>query len=625
MPTSTSRGVVSVPKLSYLPGLDGVRALAIIAVLLYHGGVSWLPGGFLGVDIFFVLSGYLITGLLLAELADKNSIDFGKFYSGRARRLVPAFLLMALVVVTYATFFMKDAVASTLRDLPWALGGLSNWWLVFHQQSYFEAMGRPLLLQHTWSLAVEVQFYLLWPLVLVFAFPRIGARGVRWLAIVCACVSFGIMYWLSTPFDTASSVSLSHMYFGTDSHSLGLFLGAALATLPLSSPARKEQIPQGLSIVIGAVVLAYVVLILHTVNESTGTLYQFGFPLASGMAVLLIALGSHPGLTIGRYLGVLPLRWIGERSYGMYLWHWPVFQATRPGLDFSLTGFPALVFRLLLTVIIAELSYRFVEMPVRRGSLKRLWARARSWNPGTFRWAAAGAFGIVIAVVAVEAKLAMGAIDANNASLLPYMTPVSLEPRVTMKAHPAHHSRSSRHALPPLTPARRALQTPAMLLGDSVLLGTSPYIAHRVNVFRVDAVVARQADATLVRVTQLAEAGKLPATMILNLGNNGTVEESQLRAMLRLLRGCKNVVVINARVPRPWQDDNDALMARVVPRFSNAVLANWYAASSGRPEFFGPDGVHPTQAGARAYADVVASAVVTSATRAKRVALAKRR
>ena len=592
-------------------------------MLFYHGGVTWLPGGFLGVDIFFVLSGYLITSILLGELSERNRIDFKKFYNGRARRLVPAFVLMAIVLVIYSTFFMKDAVATTLRDLPWALAGLINWWLVGHQQTYFEAMGRPLLLQHTWSLAVEVQFYLIWPLVLLFTIPHIGVRGVRWLAISCACISFGIMYWLSTPFDTASSVSLSHMYFGTDSHSLGLFLGAALATFRVPQAPRNERIPNGFSAIIAAVVLVYMVLILHTVNESTGNLYQFGFPLASAMAVLLIALASHPGLSIGRYLGILPLRWIGERSYGMYLWHWPIFQATRPGLDLSLIGLPALLFRLFLTIVIADLSYRFVEMPVRCGGLKRLWERARSWNPRTFRWAAAGAFCMVFALIGAEAKFAMGAIAENNASLLPYMTPVNLEPRVAMNAHPAgrHHHRLKHPGR--LGPARLALQTPAMLLGDSVLLGTSPYIAHRVNVFRVDAVVARQADATLTRITELEEAGKLPPTMILNLGNNGTVEESQLRAMLRLLRGCKNVIVINARVPRPWQDDNDALMARVVPKFSNAVLANWYAASAGRPDFFGPDGVHPTQAGARAYADVVASAVIRASTRPQKIALAK--
>ena len=624
MITSLSRAGFAVPKLAYLPGLDGVRAIAIFAVLFYHGGVTWQPGGFLGVDIFFVLSGYLITSILLGELSERGGIDFKKFYGGRARRLLPAFLLMAFVVVTYAAFFMKDAVATTWRDLPWALFGSSNWFYVFHAQNYFEAMGRPLLLQHTWSLAVEVQFYLIWPLVLLFVAPRMGLTGVRWLAISCACLSFGIMYWLSTPFDTASSVSLSHTYFGTDSHSLGLFLGAALATLPIASASHNEQIPKGLSVVIAVVVLTYMVSILHTVNESTGNLYQFGFPLASLMAVFLIALGSHPGLTVGRYLGVLPLRWIGERSYGMYLWHWPIFQGTRPGIDLALTGIPALLFRLFLTIVIADLSYRFVEMPVRRGGLKRLWERARAWNPSTFRWAAAGAFGLVIAVGAGEARLALGAIDANNASLLPYMTPVNLEPRIVRNAHPGqprhHRSKSPAH----LGPARLALQTPAMLLGDSVLLGTSPYIAHRVNVFRVDAVVARQADATLTRVTELEEAGKLPPTMILNLGNNGTVEESQLRAMLRLLRGCKSVIVVNARVPRPWQDDNDALMARVVPKYPNAVLANWYAASANRPDFFGPDGVHPTQAGARAYADVVASAVVSASVRSKRLAVLKR-
>ena len=228
---STPRdGLQSSARLSYLPALDGIRAIAIVAVLLYHGGVGWLSGGFLGVDVFFALSGYLITSLLIHQHVTGGRIDLRRFYHSRARRLLPALIVMLLVVATYSTLFMADSVASTWRDLPWVMNGLSNWWFVLNQQSYFESIGRPLLLQHTWSLAVEAQFYLIWPLVLLLALAALGTRGVGRIAWVCAAVSCGIMVAFGLHLDMAPSVAAGHMYFGTDTHSVGLFLGAALAT-----------------------------------------------------------------------------------------------------------------------------------------------------------------------------------------------------------------------------------------------------------------------------------------------------------------------------------------------------------------------------------------------------------
>jgi len=587
------------PRLTYLPGLDGLRAVAIVAVMLYHGATQLLPGGFLGVDVFFTLSGYLITSLLLAEFATSRRISLGKFYRSRARRLGPALVVMLFVVATYATLFMHDAVASTWRDLPWALNGLSNWWFVLHQQDYFESIGRPLLLQHTWSLAVEAQFYLVWPLVLLLVLPAFGTRSVRRIASVCAVISAASMFWLGSHFELASSRSISHMYFGTDTHSMGLFLGAVLATIWRPAAARQATAGRRAWLdAIGIVALVALGLVLHTVDGSTGHFMRIGFPIAGLLAVLLIFLSTYPGLRVGMLLGLRPLRWIGERSYGMYLWHWPVFQATRPGIDVRLPELADLVLRFALTAAIAEISYRYVEMPVRRGALERLWSRMRAWSPLKFRSVTVCAACSVFAVALAEGVLATRAISANAASLQPLVVPVDAAPAFAS----GQRTRASRRRS-----VLRPVQVPAMLLGDSIMLGTSQWIAHDVNVVRVDAAVSRQATAMLERTEELAEAGKLEPTMILNLGNNGTVDEPTLRAILHLLRRCAHVVIINASVPRPWQDENDALMARVVPAYPNAVLADWHAVAAGHPDYFGADGVHPNVLGARAYAALVAS------------------
>ena len=608
---STQPGLQSGARLSYLPALDGIRAIAIVAVLLYHGGVGWLSGGFLGVDVFFALSGYLITSLLIHQYVAGGRIDLRQFYHSRARRLLPALIVMLLVVATYSTLFMADSVASTWRDLPWVMNGLSNWWFVLNQQSYFESIGRPLLLQHTWSLAVEAQFYLIWPLVLLLALATLGTRGVGRIAWICAAVSCGIMVSFGLHLDAAPSLAVGHMYFGTDTHSVGLFLGAALATAWRPGARRNELavrtrwILELLSVAVPAAML----LTFCNVSESTGELYLVGFPVAGGLTVLLIVLATHPALHLGRCLAWRPLRWIGERSYGMYLWHWPIFQATRPGVDIGLSALPDLVLRVSLTALVAEASYRFIEMPVRRGALGRLWSRVRAWSPAKFRWVSVSAAAAVLAAGCTEAVLANRAISAYAASLAPLAVPVSAKPPA--RSAVGRHVRSAVKARS--ATAHTAANVPAMLVGDSVMLGVSSWIARQVNVVRVDAVVGRQATTTLDVVRRIVRDGAVQPTMIVDLGNNGTVDEPTLRSILSALKACEHVVVVNARVPRPWQDGNDALMARVVPLYPNAALADWYGASAHHLDFFAPDGVHPNVMGARVYAHAVVAAIDVTA------------
>ena len=214
---------------THIPAIDGLRALAVFAVVLYHLGISWIPGGFLGVDLFFVISGYVITRLILDSIESANGLDIKKFYAARIRRLFPGLIVLLIVTSVTIALFAPDAIRRFIKDVPYVLSGTNNWHLVALQQDYFQAIGRPPLLQHTWSLAVEFQFYLIWPIILFFIWRRFGKRVVRRAALLIATFSGTALFLFSLQADNATAGRISHIYFGTDTHSLGLFLGSALA------------------------------------------------------------------------------------------------------------------------------------------------------------------------------------------------------------------------------------------------------------------------------------------------------------------------------------------------------------------------------------------------------------
>ncbi|MDP9475509.1 MAG: acyltransferase [Actinomycetota bacterium] len=385
-------------RLPYRPGLDGLRALAVIAVLLYHAGLAWIPGGFLGVEVFFVISGYLITALLLAEWRGRGRIDLKSFWLRRARRLLPALYVLLVVTLAYAVVFLPGEVAGLRADALAAFGYVTNWYLVFGQESYFEAVGRPSLLKHLWSLAVEEQFYLLWPLIFAVGMgvgaTRLRARRTLTVAVTVAVASAVAMALLYVP-----GVDPSRIYYGTDTRATGLLFGAALAFL--WSPGEKYRpadtrhlrlgfprrgrfrrrwgwiVPTLLDL-LGIAALGGLVWFCLKLGEFQPFLYRGGFALVALMTAAAIMVVVHPHTRLGaRLLGWGPLRWVGERSYGIYLWHWPVFMVTRPGLDVPFDGMPLLALRLAATILLAHLSYEYVEAPIRRGALGRAWNSLR--------------------------------------------------------------------------------------------------------------------------------------------------------------------------------------------------------------------------------------------------------
>lgn len=613
-------------EMGYLPGLDGVRALAVLGVLLYHADLTWLSGGFLGVDVFFVLSGFLITSLLLEEFDRSGRIAFGRFYLGRARRLLPALVLMLVVVGAVVALFFRDAAASLRADIVASIFYVNNWWYVFNDASYFEFIGRPPLFKHLWSLAVEEQFYLLWPVLAFWAMRRAGRRGVRVLALVLAIASTAWMTYLAVTSGYPDYADPSRVYFGTDAHAMGLLVGAALATLwrpghlsaHVTTPARVLITGTGIAALLG--VIAFFVL----VGEFTPWLYQRGgFLWLALIVAVLIAMATHPASPLGRWMGTQPWRYLGQRSYGLYLWHWPIFMLTRPTLDVPIDGLPLLALRLALTVGIAELSYRFVEMPIRRGAIDR-WVIAWRNSTGELhrRMSRQGAaiLAIAVAVVAMigislasaPAPSAQEALPADVAEAMGVAdggpTEVSLDDPVASPSPTSAADASASASAGPRDP-RENENGRVSALGDSVMLGARETLKRTIPGTKVDAAVSRFPGAFIGKLKRYSKQGKLAPTVVLHAGTNGVMPEAMLREMLDILVDTPRVVVLTTNMPRSWRAPNNKVIRSVVPDYPNAVLVDWYEISQDEPSWFTSDGIHLTPPGARAYASRIKKAV----------------
>ena len=378
------------PPVTTIPGLDGVRALGIVLVVLFHGGVSWLGGGFFGVDVFFVLSGFLITALLLAEFGRSRTIRLLRFWGHRVRRLLPALLVLLVAIGIYAvTIAPSDTVSSIRGDGIATMLYVNNWHLLLDSQGYFAGLSAPRPLLHTWSLSIEEQFYVVWPLV-VLGVLRL-TRSRRALGAVAGVGALASAAAMAVLYDGGAGID--RVYYGTDTRAQAVLIGALLA-IALSSPLRSRRThPSATSLVrplvlsatartaiqvVGWVALASIMVIAITSDATTGWVYSGGFALVSlAAAGVICSVAILPASPLSRLLSLRPVRYIGAISYGLYLWHWPVFVALTPDRT-GLHGTVLLALRLVVAVAIAAVSYRFLEMPIRRGALRgwRGWVAA---------------------------------------------------------------------------------------------------------------------------------------------------------------------------------------------------------------------------------------------------------
>ena len=581
---ATKRGI------QYIPAIDGLRAIAVIAVILYHLGISWIPGGFLGVDLFFVISGYVITRLLLDSIQERGGLDLRDFYMARIRRLLPPLVFMIVVTSIVVGIWAPDTTKKFLTDAPFSIFGGMNWWLVFNQQDYFESSGRPPLLQHTWSLAVEAQFYLLWPLILLLVLKYFGKKVIPAAALTIAAISGVALMLVSFQLDATNSSKVSHIYFGTDTHSIGLFLGAALAVSWIPQNFNLQVTRRAQDFIDGIGVFGFIGILatFALIDESKPTLYRIAFPLAGIFGTAILISIVHPASRFAPLLRNKVLLWIGERSYAIYLWHWVIFQISRPQVDLDGENWALFSLRILLVLAMADISLRLVELPIRSGAVA-YWFGGMKYRTKAVRrkqkLMVALSISVLIITSATVSVSAIVRVDRENQELIELLKDAD-KPIVTPVENPA---------IPGL-----------WVTGDSVILGIRHVLEMNHPIALINARVGRQAP-ELLEVMLRDGPLVLKSPVVFNIGNNNALTRAQVIAIFEAVKAAPQRIVVNTAVPRPWRDANNDLINEIAATYPNTVVVRWDQISEGHPEYFAPDGVHLVPAGARAYVAAITS------------------
>ena len=635
----------------YLPGLDGLRALAVIAVIAFHEQLGWAPGGLLGVGVFFTLSGYLITDLLLAQWAATGRLALADFWLRRARRLLPALFVMLIAVSAWVTVADQAQLGRLRGAVTAAATYSSNWYLIIQNQSYFARFAPPAPLDHLWSLAVEEQFYLIWPWLLLaglFCLRRLRKgrpAAAAWLAVPTLALAVG---------SVAAMLALYHpgldptrVYEGTDTRAAGVLIGAALAMVWPSRSAAADGRARTWLDVGGFAGLAVIAVLIWRTGQYSAFLYRGGLVVLSVATAAVIAAAATPGARTGRVLGWAPLRWLGVRSYGIYLWHFPVIVLTTAA--YATEDLTRAAVQTAATITIAALSWRYIEQPIRRDGLAEYWRRLGGYRlTRTARPTALAVLAATAGVLFAACAGLSGAVPsaAGGPSSLPVGSTLPASPAAGGQPAGAPHPDEGIPAPAPspaadLGPPRTSCQAVAHL-GDSTSEGlVSPdYLpdpAQRLAA-QYQRVGVQQVLTNIVGANSLVEtlpgdtngydaaramaAGGFRGCWVIALGTNDTADVAigsnvsrmaRIREMMSVAHG-EPVMWVNviSLVPAgPYAEANmqlwNAALLQACARYPNMRIFNW--AAQVEPRWFINDGIHYTSAGYAARAHKIATAL----------------
>lgn len=616
---------------THLDGLDGMRALAVAAVVAYHLDPSWLPGGFLGVDVFFVISGFLITTLLVRERTQRGRIDLRRFWLRRVRRLLPALVVCVGVSVVVARAVHHDLVVQIGRQVAGALTFSTNWVEIAAGSSYFTHTA-PVLFMNFWSLAVEEQFYLVWPLAVLALF----SGALRLTTSARMRLGLGLTGGLAAVSTVLMAVLLqgddaTRVYYGTDTHLMGLMLGAGLAFAWSSSSGSWLTSRAWLRWRRPALVAAGagLAVMMWTLTETSPLTFRGGIALASVLTVVLVA-GLLPtgqrrqGSTRwGRAMSAAALTWVGRRSYGIYLWHWPVIVIIGQDMRTNPGTFEHVVSRLwclLVIVAVADLSYRFVEAPIRVWGFRECARLARhgilSPIHRTPRFVAIGSV-VVLALTAVVVGTAPDRSDTEIAITAAEdaapTDPPAPTPTPTSTTSPSAAPAPAPPAAPSPSPTQTTPGNWAMpagteidAFGDSMLVTTKSAMDYYFPGVRQDGKSNRWLRDGLAEVA--GRGSDVRRAVVLAFGTNGGIDEAQLAQVLDSLGPDRMVVLVTLHVRADFHDPSNAALAQAAAARPNVIVADWDSAISAQLGLLQSDGVHPTITGAHLFAKTVRSA-----------------
>ena len=577
-------------KRRYIPGIDGLRAIAVIGVILYHLNIPWFQGGFSGVTVFFVLSGYLITDILIDEWNKNNKINYLRFMIRRFRRLAPALMVMIFFVTVWVTILDHPSFEKLRSDLLPSLLYLTNWWYIFREVSYFDSFGPASPLTHIWSLAIEEQFYLIWPPLVILGFTFIKRKRFRVLAILVGVI---ISAWLMM-FYYIPGQDPSRVYYGTDTRAFSLLLGAALAFV-WPSQRLSKTLPKHASVVleiVGISGLLLLVIMFSVTSQFDHFHYQGGMLLLSILTSLVVAALAHPASKLAKWLSIKPLQWIGVRSYGIYLWHYPIIILTTPIVNTDGISLWRITFQIAATLVVSALSYRFVEEPIRTGRIKFTVTNLKKLTVFQQRLV----FGSCVIIFAIV--IGIGVYVAAKPTVITAKPPVTIETikEIEIDKEPIID--------PVLEEEPNEPEKSITVIGDSILYDIAPFFKNHYPEAIIDFRVGRQMAEVPDVIQDLESNGQLGEYVVIQLGTNGPFSKTDLIQVIEQL-GDKKVFLINCRVPRQWEITVNRTLEEVVASMPNTVLVDWYSASAGHAEFFANDGVHLTKVGGETYANLL--------------------
>ena len=611
-------------KRRYITGLDGIRAIAVIMVLAYHLKLALFKSGFLGVTVFFVLSGYLITGILISEVEEEGTIDLKNFWLRRIRRLVPAVMSMAVVIIFVSAVVNRIIFTKGCKDFLASVLGFNNWWQIFNKVSYFEAVGVPSPFTHCWSLAIETQFYLIYPLILLGIYKLVkrreegrAKRGLLFagVTLLLALISVILMIVLFDPQQDASRV-----YYGTDTRAFSLLFGALLAILW-----EYQMVPRRLSasvnMVLGSVSFAVLLVMTIAINGSSNFWYRGGQFVGTILTVLVIYTVSGRKTWLSRFLSNPVLKWIGDRSYSIYLWHYPIILLISKGIKAS---WWITLIEIVLSVVLAELSYRFIETPIRHGiigeylNILRSRPKSRQETKRQVQVARrslkvmAGTFvltvSLILCMIFVPKKNALDTLQKRE-SKAKETGKMTEEQLAKQKANGSESEDTI--CTTDLTDDEILEGLNLLLIGDSIAVDVTDDFYEMFPNSVSDTKIGRITSLGKQVLDSYIDEKKWEGEGVIFASLSNSPINGELEAIREKIGKDMPLFLTTVRIPHDtFEEESNSKIKKFVEENDHTYLIDWYAASEGHDEYFDADDTHLLSAGAKAYAKCIKEAVL---------------